>query len=236
MLDRERMPRHVAIIMDGNGRWAKKHGVPRLAGHNAGMESMKEIVRCASNLGIQYLTVYAFSTENWKRSQEEVGGIFKLLTKFVDLDLDELNEENVRVKCFGDYSVIPPKAKKSMDETLSETADNTGMQFNIALNYGGRAELVRAAKALAGKVKSGELEPDAIDEAAFAGELYTAGQPDVDLLIRTSGEMRLSNFLPWQTAYTEMVFEKTYWPDYDRAAYLNSLRAYSMRKRRFGNA
>ena len=144
MLDLNKMPTHVAIIMDGNGRWATKHKVPRLAGHNAGMESMKEIVRCASDLGIKYLTVYAFSTENWKRSEDEVSGIFKLLVKFVKLDLDELDEKNVKVKVLGDYKVIPDGAEKSLERTLKTTADNTGMQFNIALNYGGRGEITRA--------------------------------------------------------------------------------------------
>ena len=149
MLDRNRIPRHVAIIMDGNGRWAKRRGLPRLAGHNAGMESMTEIVREASNLGVKYLTVYAFSTENWKRSMEEVSGIFRLLVKFVDLDLKELISENVKVKVFGDYSPLPEKARKSMDETLEETKDNTGMQFNICLNYGGRDDILRAVNELA---------------------------------------------------------------------------------------
>lgn len=237
MLDQDRMPRHVAIIMDGNGRWAKKRGVSRLAGHNAGMESMKEIVRCASNLGIAYLTVYAFSTENWKRSQEEVGGIFKLLTKFVDLDLDELNEENVRVKCFGDYSVIPPKARKSMDETLSETADNTGMQFNIALNYGGRADILRGVNKLADKVRSGEITGE-ITEDMLSRSLWSGDEngnvPDPDVIIRTSGEERLSNFLLWQCAYSEFVFTDVLWPDFTPEVFKQLLEEYQGRDRRFG--
>ena len=159
-----------------------------------------------------------------------------LLLKYFASEIDELDEKNVRIRILGNVEGLPEAQRDAVKKAMERTKDNTGLNLNIALNYGGRAELVRAAKAIAGKVKSGGMELDAIDETAFESELYTAGQPDVDLLIRTSGEMRLSNFLPWQTAYTEMVFEKVYWPDYDRAAYLNSLRTYSMRKRRFGNA
>ncbi len=232
----DNLPKHVAIIMDGNGRWAVQRGLPRSAGHAAGTEAVREIIRASDDWGIKHLTLYAFSTENWSRSKEEVNALMGLLLKYFASEIDELDAKNVCIRILGDVEGLPKAQRDAVRAAMERTKDNTGLNLNIALNYGGRAELVRAAKALAERVKSGELEPDAIDEAAFAGELYTAGQPDVDLLIRTSGEMRLSNFLPWQTAYTEMVFEKTYWPDYDRAAYLNSLRAYSMRKRRFGNA
>ena len=230
------IPNHVAIILDGNGRWAKAKGMPRNYGHVQGAKTVEQICEDAWDLGIHYLTVYAFSTENWARSKEEVGALMGLLLKYFASEIDELDEKNVRIRILGNVEGLPEAQRDAVKKAMERTKDNTGLNLNIALNYGGRAELVRAAKAIAGKVKSGEMELDAIDETAFESELYTAGQPDVDLLIRTSGEMRLSNFLPWQTAYTEMVFEKVYWPDYDRAAYLNSLRTYSMRKRRFGNA
>lgn len=232
----DNLPRHVAIIMDGNGRWAVQRGLPRSAGHAAGTEAVRGIIRASDDWGIKHLTIYAFSTENWSRSKEEVGALMGLLLKYFASEIDELDEKNVRIRILGNVEGLPEAQRGAVKRAMERTKDNTGLNLNIALNYGGRAELVRAAKAIAGKVQSGEMELDAIDENAFESELYTAGQPDVDLLIRTSGEMRLSNFLPWQTAYTEMVFEKVYWPDYDRAAYLNSLRTYSMRKRRFGNA
>lgn len=232
----DNLPRHVAIIMDGNGRWAVQRGLPRSAGHAAGTEAVRGIIRASDDWGIKHLTIYAFSTENWSRSKEEVGALMGLLLKYFASEIDELDEKNVRIRILGNVEGLPEAQRDAVKKAMERTKDNTGLNLNIALNYGGRAELVRAAKAIAGKVQSGEMELDAIDENAFESELYTAGQPDVDLLIRTSGEMRLSNFLPWQTAYTEMVFEKVYWPDYDRAAYLNSLRTYSMRKRRFGNA
>ncbi|MGN0709861.1 MAG: isoprenyl transferase [Anaerovoracaceae bacterium] len=237
MPDTSKMPVHVAIIMDGNGRWAKQHGVPRLAGHNAGMESMKEIVRCSSDLGIKYLTVYAFSTENWKRSQEEVSGIFKLLVKFVKLDLDELDEKNVRVKVFGDYSVIPKAARESLDRTLEKTKDNTGMQFNIALNYGGRSEITRAVNHIIDDMKAGRAEGP-VTEEMISRYLYSGDEngnvPDPDLIIRTSGEERLSNFLLWQGAYSELEFTDLYWPDFTPEAYKALLEDFQHRDRRFG--
>ncbi|MBQ1407469.1 MAG: isoprenyl transferase [Eubacterium sp.] len=237
MLDMTRLPQHVAIIMDGNGRWAKKRGIPRLAGHNAGMEAMKEIVRRSSDLGIKYLTVYAFSTENWKRSWEEVSGIFKLLIKFVDLDLDELNEKNVKVRVMGDYQAIPEAARKSMDETLETTKDNTGLQFCIALNYGSRAEITRAVNVLAEKVRAGEIEGE-ITEEMIARYLYTGEEngnvPDPDVIIRTSGEERLSNFMLWQSAYSEFVFTDVLWPDFTPEVYEKTLEEFQARDRRFG--
>jgi len=238
MLDMERMPAHVAIIMDGNGRWATRHNVSRLTGHNAGMESMKEIVRCSSDLGIKYLTVYAFSTENWKRSQEEVSGIFKLLVKFVKLDLDELDEKNVRVRVLGDYSVIPAAARKSLDKTLETTKNNTGMQFNIALNYGSRDEITNAVRGLAEDVKQERLNVEDIDEATISRYLYTGDSngnvPDPDLIIRTSGEERLSNFMLWQSAYSEFEFTDVLWPDFTPEIYEEMLENYQLRDRRFG--
>lgn len=237
MLDKERIPRHVAVIMDGNGRWASRRGVPRLVGHNAGMEAMKEIVRRASDLGIGYLTVYAFSTENWKRSEEEVSGIFKLLVKFVKLDLDELNEENVKVCALGDYQVIPEAARRSLEKTLSETANNTGLQFNIALNYGSRAEILRAMNRIEKDRESGKVTGE-ITEELLSRYLYTGDEngniPDPDLIIRTSGEERLSNFLLWQSAYSEFVFTDTLWPDFTPEKFEEMLEIYQSRDRRFG--
>ena len=237
MLDRNRIPRHVAIIMDGNGRWAKRRGLPRLAGHNAGMESMTEIVREASNLGVKYLTVYAFSTENWKRSMEEVSGIFRLLGKFVDLDLKELISENVKVKVFGDYSPLPEKARKSMDETLEETKDNTGMQFNICLNYGGRDDILRAVNELAEEIRAGEIQgpvtEDMISRRLWSGD-RNGNVPDPDLIIRTSGEERLSNFLLWQCAYSEFAFTDVLWPDFTPEIFRGLLEEYQGRDRRYG--
>lgn len=236
------MPKHVAIIMDGNGRWAKKRMLPRLMGHNAGMLAMKEIVRTASDMGIGYLTVYAFSTENWKRSFEEVSGIFSLLVKFVASELQELHERNVRVKVLGDYSVIPEDAKASLDQTLETTKDNTGMQFNIALNYGGRSELLRAVNTLLNErffdaMARGDYI-DEITEEEIASKLYTGDEngnvPDPDLIIRTSGEERLSNFLLWQSAYSELAFTDTLWPDFAPDEFVEIIKAYGERERRFG--
>ena len=234
----ENPPVHVAIIMDGNGRWAKKKMLPTVAGHNAGMLSMKEIVRCASDMGIKYLTVYAFSTENWKRSLEEVSGIFGLLVKYVASELKELNEENVRVRVFGDYSVIPEAAKKSLDETLETTKDNTGMQFNIALNYGSRIEILRAINNLVEeKQKKGEtLLP--ITEEELSRKLYSGEEngnvPDPDLVIRTSGEERISNFMLWQIAYSEFIFTDTLWPDFTPEEFRGIIESFGKRERRFG--
>lgn len=238
MLNKDRMPTHVAVIMDGNGRWAKERGVPRLAGHNAGMKAMKKIVDHSDKLGIKHLTVYAFSTENWKRSLEEVSGIFKLLVSWVASDLKGLIDNNVKVKILGDYTALPADAVRSLEKTLEATKDNTGLQFNIALNYGGRDEITRAVRALAEKVKAGELEPEDIDEDAIAAELFTgvfnADAPDPELIIRTSGELRLSNFLLWQGAYSELVFSDVYWPDFTPQEYEKAIADYQSRERRFG--
>lgn len=232
------MPVHVAVIMDGNGRWAKEKGVPRLAGHNAGMKAMKKIVDHSDKLGIKHLTVYAFSTENWKRSIEEVSGIFKLLVSWVASDLRGLIDNNVRVKVLGDYSALPADAVKSLERTLEETKNNTGLQFNIALNYGGRDEITKAVRAIGRKVKAGELEPEDISEDNIAAELFTgvfnADVPDPELVIRTSGELRLSNFLLWQSAYSELVFSEVYWPDFTPEEYEKAIEDYQSRERRFG--
>ena len=239
MIDRNRVPAHVAIIMDGNGRWAAGKGLPRLAGHNAGMLAMKEIVKASSTLGIKYLTVYAFSTENWKRSQEEVGGTFKLLVKYVDSELKELHENNVKVRVLGDYSVIPKVAVERLEKSLKTTAQNTGLQFNIALNYGSRAEIIRAVSRIRDDVTAGILADDIeIDETLISKYLYTGEEngniPDPDLIIRTSGEERLSNFMLWQSAYSEFAFTDILWPDFSPAEYEKIIENYQKRDRRFG--
>lgn len=238
MLNKDRMPVHVAVIMDGNGRWAKEKGVPRLAGHNAGMKAMKKIVDHSDKLGIRYLTVYAFSTENWKRSLEEVSGIFKLLVTWVASDLKGLIENNVKVKVLGDYSALPDDAVRSLEKTLEATKNNTGLQFNIALNYGGRDEITKAVRTIGEKVKNGLMEPEDINEESIAAELFTgvfnADTPDPELIIRTSGELRLSNFLLWQSAYSELVFPEVYWPDFTPEEFEKAIADYQSRERRFG--
>lgn len=238
MLNKDRMPVHVAVIMDGNGRWAKEKGVPRLAGHNAGMKAMKKIVDHSDKLGIRYLTVYAFSTENWKRSLEEVSGIFKLLVTWVASDLKGLIDNNVKVKVLGDYSALPDDAVRSLEKTLEATKNNTGLQFNIALNYGGRDEITKAVRAIGEKVKNGLMEPEDISEESIAAELFTgvfnADTPDPELIIRTSGELRLSNFLLWQSAYSELVFPEVYWPDFTPEEFEKAIADYQSRERRFG--
>ncbi len=224
------MPRHVAFIMDGNGRWAKKRGLPRSAGHTAGMDALIEMVRASDDWGIEAVSVYAFSTENWGRPQDEVNALMGILVKYFTSEIDELHRKNVRVSVLGDLSALPELQRATVESAVGRTAGNTGLRFNIALNYGGRAELTRAARNLAAL----GLKPEEIDEAAVEGQLYTAGMPDVDLLIRTSGEMRLSNFLPWQTAYAEIIFNPVLWPDYTREEYLRDLARYAARDRRFG--
>ena len=238
MLDMERIPTHVAIVMDGNGRWADKRLMPKLAGHNAGMKAMKEIVKRASTLGVKHLTVYAFSTENWKRSQEEVGGIFKLVVVYVDNELKELHENNVKVRILGDYSMIPAESKERIDKAIETTKNNTGMQFNIALNYGGRDEIRRSVTSIAELVKDGKLEPqditeDLIGEYLWTGKRYS-DSPDPELVIRTSGEKRLSNYLLWQSAYSEFVFTDVLWPDFTPEKFEEAIEEYQGRKRRFG--
>ena len=228
------MPRHVAIIMDGNGRWATRRGLPRSAGHAAGTEALRDIIRASDDWGIEALSLYAFSTENWSRSKEEVGALMGLLLKYFETEIDELDEKHVRITILGDVQGMPEPQRQALINAMARTRGNTGLKLNIALNYGGRAELTRAARLLAEDVRQGVLSPEEIDESAFAARLYTAGLPDVDLLIRTSGEMRTSNFLPWQLAYAEMVFDDCLWPDFDRARYLKCLNVYAGRDRRFG--
>ena len=234
MIDKTKIPVHVAVIMDGNGRWAQNRNLPHMAGHNAGMAAMKEIVKASSTLGVQHLTVYAFSTENWKRSTDEISGIFKLLILYIEKELKELHENNVKVKILGDYKKLPHNAVASLERSLRTTENNTGLQFNIALNYGGRDELLRSVKAMAEKVEAGELKSEDITEELLEENLYTTGIPDPDLIIRTSGEMRISNFLLWQCAYSEFVFPEVYWPDFTREEFEKTIEIYQTRKRRYG--
>lgn len=238
MLDKEKMPEHVAIVMDGNGRWAKAKGLPRMAGHNAGMKAMKEIVRRSGELGIKHLTVYAFSTENWKRSVEEVSGIFSLIVVYVEKELKELAANNVQVHVLGDYSVLPEDSVRSLKKAIDATKSNTGLHFNIALNYGGRADICMAAKELAKLVKDGKLEPEEIDEKLIGEHLWTGAAhedvPDPELIIRTSGELRLSNFLLWQSAYSEFVVTDVLWPDFTPEHFEKCIEEFQHRDRRFG--
>ena len=228
------VPAHIAIIMDGNGRWAKEKGMVRLKGHQAGMESLREIVRACSDKGVKVLTVYAFSTENWKRPIEEVSGIFSLLVRYVAKELKELNANNVQIRMLGDIDPLPADAKKAAQKAVDSTKDNTGLIFCIAINYGGRAEIVRAARLLAKQAAEGQLDPASIDEAMFASQLYTADLPDPDLIIRTGGEMRLSNFLTWQSAYSELYVTDTYWPDFTPEKLQEAIDAFNGRDRRYG--
>ncbi len=230
----KKLPVHVAVIMDGNGRWAKERGMMRLMGHNAGMEALREIVRHSGSIGIGYLTVYAFSTENWKRPADEVSGIFRLLVKYVESEIEELNRSNVRVRIIGDLSLLPEESRKAALYAVETTAGNSGLVFSIAINYGGRAEIARAARLIAEDVKAGRLEIDSIDEAAVSSRLYTADMPDPDLVIRTGGEQRLSNFITWQTAYSEVYVTDVYWPDFTPEEYDKALDWYTGRDRRYG--
>jgi undecaprenyl diphosphate synthase len=236
MIDLNRIPNHVAIIMDGNGRWAEQRNLPRAFGHNAGMKAMKEIVKRSSSIGIKHLTVYAFSTENWKRSTEEVNGIFKLIVTYVDNELKELHANNVKVHILGDYSKLPIEAVTRLEKSLAVTRNNTGMQFNIALNYGSRHEIVEAISEIAEEVKAGRMSVEDISETIVTQHLSTglAGIPDPELLIRTSGETRVSNFLLWQIAYSELVYSPVLWPDFTPEAFEDAILEYQKRDRRFG--
>ena len=228
------LPRHVAIIMDGNGRWAKAHRLNVAMGHRQGTETLREVIRHTDDRGIGALTIYAFSTENWRRSAEEVAALMQLILDFFASEIDELDEKGVRILILGEKDALPQKQRDVLIEAEERTAKNTGLKLNIALNYGGRAELTRAARILAEKVQAKELCFEDVTEEALEAELYTAGQPDVDLLIRTSGEMRLSNFLLWQCAYAEFVFPEVLWPDFTVKHYDEALQVFASRNRRFG--
>lgn len=233
-LSRERLPQHVAVIMDGNGRWATRRGLPRSVGHRKGVDTLKDLLRCCKDWGIGALTAYAFSTENWSRPLEEVEFLMALFERVLRQELDEMMKEEVKICFVGNLRELPPKLQQMIDHSMEATQCNTGIRLTIAKNYGGRQEITNACRQIAMKVKQGLLEPDTIDESVVEAHLYTTGCCDPDLLIRTSGEMRLSNFLLWQTAYSELYVTDTLWPDFDRGEFYHALKSYQQRDRRFG--
>lgn len=235
-LDLSNLPRHVGIIMDGNGRWAKKRGLPRIAGHREGAKTVRMAVKTSAELGIEVLTIYAFSTENWQRPQDEVSFLMKLLAEYLVNELEELNDKGVRIKAIGDRTKLPVNVLQVLENAENNTRNNPALQLNLALSYGGRDEIIRAVKNLTQEVKRGTINPDDISTSMLSSLLDTANQPDPDLIIRTSGEMRLSNFLLWQGAYSELWFTNTLWPDFTKEEYLKALMDYSNRQRRFGKA
>ena len=228
------IPRHVAVIMDGNGRWATTRGLPRVAGHGEGVKSVRAVVRAAGELGIEFLTLYAFSSENWKRPHQEVSTLMTLLERSIERELPELMERNVRFRVIGRADGVPARVGERINRLIETTSRNTGLTLLMAFNYGGRDELVDAVRALAREVQSGRLRPEDIDEVRVSSALYTDGIPDPDLLIRTSGELRLSNFLLWQVAYTELWMTPTLWPDFRKPQFFAALEEYARRHRRFG--
>ena len=228
------MPQHIAIIMDGNGRWAKNKGLLRVAGHRVGVQALKNTIIALDELGIGYVTVYAFSTENWKRPKDEVDALMELIAEFIEKEIDYLDEKGVCVNPIGDTSALTPKARASIQYAMEKTKQNTNIIFNVALNYGGRQEIIRATKAICEAVQNKELQIDDIDEALFSSYLYTAGQPDPDLVIRASGELRISNFLLWQIAYSEFWITDVLWPDFSKEDLWQAVWAYQNRDRRYG--
>jgi undecaprenyl diphosphate synthase len=228
------LPRHIAIIMDGNGRWAKMRRMPRTAGHAVGAETFKKIVTICGEIGISYLTVYAFSTENWNRSKEEVAAIMNLLSEYLDNAYGELKGKNVKVNIIGERHMLSDELVKRIEDLEAQTKDNTDLVLNIALSYGGRQEIVNAAKQAAELAAMGRIKPEEIDEKMLSGFMYTAGQPDPDLIIRPSGEYRISNFLLWQAAYSEFWFSNVLWPSFNKKHLVEAIRSYSDRERRFG--
>ncbi|MBR2705277.1 MAG: isoprenyl transferase [Clostridia bacterium] len=228
------LPQHIAIIMDGNRRWARERGLNVSDGHKRGAETLENIARYCNNIGIKHLTVYAFSTENWKRAKEEVGALMSLLKFYLDKFSKQADTENMKIKVLGDVSALDSGIQKSIKNAIDRTKNNTGLTFNIALNYGGRAELLKAIKEIAEDVKDGVITTDDITEDVVDSKLYTAGQPDPDLLIRTSGEIRTSNFLPWQLVYSEFYFVQKYWPDFNEEDIDEAIKVYQKRNRKFG--
>lgn len=235
-IDPLKNPKHVAVIMDGNGRWAKKRGVSRLIGHKNGVESVRAIVEACVELSIPYLTIYAFSTENWTRPEDEVKGLLKLILNSLINEIDTMNKQNIVVRFLGSDLGLSKEYRMKIKEECKKTENNTGLNFNIAFNYGGRVELLEAIKTIAMKVKNNELLPEDIDENLINLSLYTAGMPDPDLLIRTSGEKRLSNFLIWQSAYSEFYFTDILWPDFKKIEFIEALIDYQNRQRRYGGS
>lgn len=233
-LDAQRLPRHVAVIMDGNGRWARRQGLPRIMGHRRGVDALKELLRCCQDWGIQSLTAYAFSTENWGRPLEEVDFLMTLFQRVLRQELQEMIAEGVQIHFVGDLASLPSSLQAEIERAVSKTSQNQQIQFIVATNYGGRGEILQACRAIAAQVQQGKLFLEDIDENLFEQHLYTAGITDPDLLIRTSGEMRVSNFLLWQLAYTELYVTPTLWPDFDRDQFHQALQNYQQRQRRFG--
>ena len=229
------IPRHIAVIMDGNGRWAKDRGLPRREGHRAGAESVREVVEVCRELGVEYLTLYAFSSENWNRPQTEIRSLMTLLDRFLDEKAEEMMRQNVRLTAIGNIDRLPKSTRKRLDSAIRRTAGNTAMTLVLALSYGSREEITEAARRLVVEALEGNLSPEEVTTEAFAARLYTADIPDPDLLIRTSGEMRVSNFLLWQISYAEMVIVKKFWPDFRRDDLLEATGEYARRHRRFGS-
>lgn len=233
-IDLENLPKHIAIIMDGNRRWAKARGLTTKDGHKAGSKNLDNIATFCNEIGIKYLTVYAFSTENWKRTQEEVSALMFILKANLDSMLRKLDLKNIKIRVIAEKENIPPDIQKKIDKLVEKTKNNTGLVLNIAFNYGGRAELVHSTKVIAEKVKSGEIDIEDINEKLISDSIYTAGQPDPDLMIRTSHELRTSNFLPWQLTYSEFYFPDKHWPEFDREDLIEAIKIYQKRNRRFG--
>jgi len=228
------IPKHIAIIMDGNGRWARKRGLPRVAGHKRGIESVRDIVEASAQIGVEYLTLYTFSTENWKRPKDEVSTLMRLVLKSLQVETGELNKNNVRLMSIGDRSALPTEVQKQLDEAINTTKDNTGLTLNLALSYSGRWEIINAVKEISRQVKESELKIEDISEELFGRYLNTAQMPDPDLLIRSGGEYRISNFLLWQAAYSELYITNTLWPEFKRKNLYEAIKDFQKRERRFG--
>ncbi|MGV8937047.1 MAG: isoprenyl transferase [Allorhizobium sp.] len=233
-IDNRIIPEHVAIIMDGNGRWANARGMPRVVGHRKGVDAVRRTVRAAGDIGVRYLTLFAFSSENWRRPQDEINDLFGLLKTYIRRDLADLHRENVRIRIIGDRADLEDDILKLLLEAEETTRENNALTLVIAFNYGSRDEIARVVRGLAREVEAGRLKPEAIDAAMIGGRLDTAGIPDPDLIIRTSGEERLSNFLLWQAAYSELMFVPDLWPDFDQKVFFAAIERYSVRERRFG--
>lgn len=233
-IDHDKLPRHIAVIMDGNGRWAKQKGMPRVFGHKNGVTSVREVTEGAAEIGIEYLTLYAFSTENWNRPAMEVEALMLLLVQTLAKEVETLNKNNIRLKAIGDISKLPTRTRKALLKGIDDTKDNTRMTLVLALNYSAKWEILQATRFIADKVKRGELNSDDINDGLFSDSLSTVGMPDPELLIRTSGEHRLSNFLLWQLAYAEFFFTDVFWPDYRKKNFLQSIIDFQQRERRFG--
>ena len=234
LLEQDKMPQHIAIIMDGNGRWAKRKGLPRTFGHKAGVESLREIVTLAVNIKLKVLTTYAFSTENWKRPQDEVSLLMRLFSEYLDSEIAELHKKNVQIRFIGKVDELAVELQHKVEKAQMHTKENTGLVLNLAVNYGGRAEIVRSVQIISEKIARGEMLPQEITETTIQQNLYTADLPDPDLVIRPSGDFRISNFLLWQSAYTEYWFTDTYWPDFKPEHFLQAIADYQKRERRFG--